>query len=126
MDIIAPPSRDPLGRFPKGQSGNPQGRPSMPPEVKEALEAGSQRAAQRLVELIEDPDPRVAAMASTAVLDRLFGRPSQAIDAHVKQEQVDVGKAHLQILMELQQRRADRLAEEAAADRRAALMSPEG
>ena len=48
MQIIPPPARDAQGRFPKGVSGNPQGRPSMPPEVKEALEAGSQRAAERL------------------------------------------------------------------------------
>ena len=125
MDII-PPARDALGRILPGHSLNPQGRPTLPAEVRAVLQAGSQRAAEKLVELVESEDPRVAAAAATAVLDRLYGRPAQAIDAHVKQEQVDVGKAHLQILMELQQRRADRLAEEAAADRRAALMSPEG
>jgi hypothetical protein len=108
MDLMPalPPARDEKGRILPGHSLNPQGRPSLPPEVREALEAGSQRAAERLVELIENPDPRVAAMASTAVLDRLFGRPAQAVDAHVRSEQVDVGRTHLQVLLELNQRRA--------------------
>lgn len=110
MDIL-PPSRDDKGRFPKGVSGNPVGRPAMPPEVRKALEAGSQRAAERLVELVESDDPRVAAMASQAILDRLYGKPAQQIDASIKQ-QTDIGQAHLRILQELQERRESRLATE--------------
>ena len=110
MEIFPPPSRDPLGRFPKGQSGNPQGRPSLPPEVREALEAGSQRAAERLVALVEAEDPRVALAASEALLSRLYGKPSTISDVTVRQD--DIGQVHLRILQDLQQRRAERLAAE--------------
>jgi hypothetical protein len=111
MDII-PPARDALGRILPGNSLNPQGRPTLPAEVRAVLQAGSQRAAERLVELIEADDLRVAAAAASAVLDRLYGKPSQAIDAHVKQEQVSVAQAHLSALLEINQRRAERLAAE--------------
>ena len=88
MDIILP-ARD------------EKGRPTLPAEVRSVLQAGSQRAAEKLVELVESSDPRVAAAAATAVLDRLFGRPAQAVDANIRQEQVDVGQAHLKVLMEI-------------------------
>ena len=113
MDIILP-ARDEKGRIMPGHSLNPQGRPTLPAEVRSVLQAGSQRAAEKLVELVESSDPRVAAAAATAVLDRLFGRPAQAVDANIRQEQVDVGRAHLKVLMELQERREVRLAHEKA------------
>ena len=112
MEII-PPSRDDKGRFPRGVSDNPAGRRAMPPEVMEALQAGSERAAKRLVELVESEDPRVAAMAATAVLDRLYGKPTLAVEADVKTTSIQ--QEHLRILQELQHRRAHRLASDGAA-----------
>lgn len=91
-----------------GQSGNPGGRPVMPQDVKEALQAGSKRAAERLVELIESDDPRVATVAAQAVLDRLYGKPTQSVDANVKTESVAV--LHLQALQDIAARREARLA----------------
>lgn len=110
---ILPPARS-RGRFQKGQSGNPGGRPAMPPEVRDALEAGSALAAQRLVELIGNEDPRVAAMASIAVLDRLYGRPAQSVDATVRQE--DIGVVHLRVLQEIAARREARLKSEGSCE----------
>lgn len=110
MDIY-PPKRNELGRFPKGVSGNPAGRRGMPPEVIEALEVGSEKAARRLVELVDSADPRVAAAAATAVLDRLYGKPNVSLDATVRQE--NIGEVHLQLMEEIRQRRAARLAAEA-------------
>lgn len=110
MDII-PPSKAVSGRFQKGVSGNPGGRPAMPAEVKEALEAASERAAKRLVELVDSDDPRVALMASNAVLDRLFGKPTQVTDAKI--ETTSVQQAHLKVLEEIAQRRQERIASEA-------------
>lgn len=86
-----------------GQSGNPAGRRPMPPEVVEALQAGSEAAAKRLVELCSSPDPRVALMASEALLSRLYGKPTQQVDAQVTT--TNVQQAHLQILLDLQAKR---------------------
>ena len=68
------------GRWLPGASPNPGGRPSTPPEIREALQAGSLAAAQRLVGLVADPDPRIALAASVAVLDRVLGKPAQALE----------------------------------------------
>ena len=67
------------GRWLPGASPNPGGRPRTDPEVRQALEAGSLAAAQRLVALVADPDPRIALAASVAVLDRVLGKPAQAV-----------------------------------------------
>lgn len=72
-------NRDPSGRWLPGTSANAGGRPRTDPEVRQALEAGSLAAAQRLVALVSDPDPRIALAASVAVLDRVLGRPAQAV-----------------------------------------------
>lgn len=106
MDII-PPDKAVSGRFQKGVSGNPGGRPALAPDVKEALQAASERAARRLVELIDSEDPRVALMASNSVLDRLFGKPAQTVDAKV--QTTDIGAVHLQVLQEIAERRKERL-----------------
>lgn len=113
MDII-PPDKAVSGRFQKGVSGNPGGRPAMDPEVKEALQAASERAARRLVELVDSQDPRVALMASNSVLDRLYGKPAQTVDAKV--QTTDVGAMHLKILQEIADRRRLRIANETPTD----------
>ena len=61
-----------------GVSGNPRGRPKVAEEVRTLARAHGQRALERLVELIDDPDPRVAFMAAKEILDRGFGRPAPA------------------------------------------------
>lgn len=90
-------------RWQPGQSGNPAGRRPMPPEVVEALQAGSETAAKRLVELCSSTDPRIALMASEALLSRLYGKPTQQVDAQVTT--TNVQQAHLQILLDLQAKR---------------------
>lgn len=91
-----------------GQSGNPSGRPVMPEDVKEALRAASLPAAQRLAQLIHSDDERIALMASETVLARLYGKPTQAIDANVKTESIAI--LHLQALQDIAARREARLA----------------
>jgi hypothetical protein len=88
-----------------GQSGNPAGRRPMPPEVIEALQAGSEAAAKRLVELCASNDERIALAASEALLSRLYGRPTQQVDAQVTT--TNVQQAHLQILLDLQAKREE-------------------
>lgn len=66
--------------FKPGQSGNPKGRPKVPTEVKRLAREASPRAMQRLIELIEDDDARVAMMAAKEVLDRAYGKVAAAED----------------------------------------------
>jgi len=68
------------GKWLTGVSPNPGGRPKTDPAIREALDAGSLTAAQRLVALTGSDDERVALAASVAILDRVLGRPAQALE----------------------------------------------
>jgi hypothetical protein len=68
--------------FPKGVSGNPGGRPKQDPDVVAIFKAAAPDVAAQLVDLaLHCSSPRVRAQACDAILDRLYGRPSQPIDA---------------------------------------------
>lgn len=86
-----------------GKSGNPGGRPQMSPEVKAALAGAALPAIQKQIELMSCGDVRVELMASQALLDRFYGKAVQAVDAQVTT--TNVQQAHLQVLVELQQKR---------------------
>jgi hypothetical protein len=83
-----------------GQSGNPGGRPAMPPEVKAALAGASLDAVKKQIELMNCGDPRIELLASQALLDRHFGKAAQAIDKTVTTTSVQA--AHLEVLMRIQ------------------------
>jgi len=74
-----PPSGDRHWQFRPGQSGNPGGRPRTVHEVRELAQQHAPHAIARLAELMDSPDPRVAVAASSAMLDRAVGRPSQEL-----------------------------------------------
>jgi HEAT repeat protein len=63
----------------KGESGNPGGRPRENAEIKRLAREHAQRAIERLAELMNGDDPRVAVSAAQALLDRGFGKPAQSI-----------------------------------------------
>jgi len=86
-----------------GQSGNPAGRAPIPPEVLEILKAKSPAAARRLAELCDSPEPAVALKAIDMLQNRIYGRPAQTLDAKI--ETTNVQQAHLQVLLELQEKR---------------------
>lgn len=94
-----------LRPIPKGMVLNPTGRAKVPEEVKAVLKAATPRAAQVLVELMENASPKIRLAASQTVLDRVYGKATQAVDVQV----TDVAKIHLQALQEIQARRAKRL-----------------
>jgi hypothetical protein len=48
-------------------------------------------------------------MASNAILDRLYGKPAQTVDAKV--ETTSIQEAHLRALQDIQARRRERLLE---------------
>ncbi len=62
-------------RWQPGQSGNPSGQAAEYGEVDALARSLSMRAIERLGELVESEDERVAAVAANAILDRAFGKP---------------------------------------------------
>ncbi|MDC3402212.1 DUF5681 domain-containing protein [Alphaproteobacteria bacterium] len=68
--------RDKRGRFPKGQSGNPGGRPKDEHNVAELARSYTVEAMETLVELMRNGrDERVRGTAAQALLDRGWGKP---------------------------------------------------
>lgn len=66
--------------FQKGQSGNPGGRPKECAEVKALAREYGPEAIEKLVELLRGEDARVAKAAADSLLDRAYGKPTQAVD----------------------------------------------
>ena len=99
-----PVNRDRYGRLlPGTATPNPGGRPRVPDELRAIFEAASPEAARRLAELVHDEDPRVALVASNAILDRVLGRPAQQINADIKTG--SISDAHLAALKDIPERR---------------------
>jgi hypothetical protein len=74
-------ARDPAtGKFPKGRSGNPGGRPKVEGRIRKLAQKHSSAAIKRLAELMESKNERVAVAACEAMLDRGIGKPRQAVE----------------------------------------------
>lgn len=65
-----------LRMFEKGKSGNPGGRSKRLEEIRSLAKQHSRRAFNRILELIESDDERVAMAAAKEVLDRAYGKPT--------------------------------------------------
>lgn len=74
------------GKFKKGVSGNPGGRKAMSPELKEIFYAATFDAAKLLIAVINDCTEKTEnrIKASEIVLDRVYGKAHQAIQAQVE------------------------------------------
>lgn len=83
-----PANRDKAGRFVKGQSGNPLGRPKKPPE----LEKYAKDAPQKLRAIADDPDTPVKIKADIEKFfyEAVYGKAPQSIDLEAKVEQKPV------------------------------------
>lgn len=73
--------RGPDGRFRKGVSGNPGGRPKEVGYVRDLARQHTEEAIKTLVAIMQDPTQpgRVRVAAAEAILDRGWGRPTQPI-----------------------------------------------
>ena len=79
-----PANRDKAGRFVKGQSGNPRGRPALPPEMKEY----AKEAPARLRALCDDPATPIKVRADIEkwFAEMVYGKSAQQIDLDGKLE----------------------------------------
>lgn len=80
-----PANRTKTGRFQKGQSGNPRGRPKTTQGQKDALQQIrdlAPRAAEEMQRILDDPDSPQALKLRVAemVFDRAFGKPRQEVE----------------------------------------------
>jgi hypothetical protein len=78
-------TRTSQGKFVKGQSGNPGGRPKLLSEVQELARAHTAENLEGLMEIARSPkSPAQARVAArVAVLDRAWGKPGQSIDMNM-------------------------------------------
>lgn len=65
--------------FEKGKSGNPGGRPKAEGEVKQLARAYTSESIEKLAEWMRSDNAKASVSAATALLDRAWGRPAQAI-----------------------------------------------
>ena len=77
------PKRANSTSFRPGQSGNPNGRPKVVADVQNAAREHSSEALDTLAQIMRNPKAPAAARTSAAcaLLDRGYGKPSQAIEA---------------------------------------------
>ena len=80
----APQNRDKAGRFQKGVSGNPGGRPKKPVEIEEY----AKNAPAKLRAIADDPDTPVKIRADIEKFfyEAVYGKAPQAIDLDGKLE----------------------------------------
>jgi hypothetical protein len=73
------PTRDEHGRLRKGSTANPGGRPKLPDDVKAAYLEMHPRALERLSQLIDSKNEKVALRACELIVERVEGKVSQPI-----------------------------------------------
>lgn len=73
-------------QFKPGQSGNPNGRKKIPDDIKEMLRGATPAACKLLCDTINDQDAKIELRikCSEIVLDRVYGKPQQAVEVDAK------------------------------------------
>ena len=93
---VAPRHHANLKPFRKGTSGNPGGRPAISAQVRLRAQQLTPKAIEKIIELMDSDDERVALMACKEILDRAYGKVGQASkeddhERHVTIELVQFG-----------------------------------
>lgn len=77
-----PQNRDATGRFQKGQSGNPGGRPKVPDNIKKALSDLVPESIEVKRQILHDETAPLDLKNKVAdsILDRVYGKPGYAVE----------------------------------------------
>ena len=83
---MEPANKKNTGRFKPGVSGNPNGRPKIPQDIRDACRAASIEAINILLELMrsEDTNAGERIKAANTILNRAWGTPVQAVEVSGK------------------------------------------
>jgi len=80
MTADIPQNRNETGKFKKGVSGNPAGRPKTPQEIKDIVKANTVAAINRVIYLMNNSKKEeIQLKAAQEILDRGLGKATQLI-----------------------------------------------
>jgi hypothetical protein len=104
--------KSPPGKpFEAGKTGNPNGRPVIPADVKALAREHTQLCIDTLVKLVEKGNPTIRTRAAGMLLDRGWGKPVQPVNANVSTRRfADLTKLSMEELAEYE-RAAAKVAE---------------
>lgn len=82
---MAAENRPITGKFEKGQSGNPGGRPKVSEDVKTMLKAAAPEAVKLLTETMKDEKVKtdLRIRCAETIMDRVYGKAVQPIEGSV-------------------------------------------
>lgn len=76
---MAPPKGHTFG-FQKGRSYNPGGRPKNDPDVMRIFKANCEKAANKLISLLNSDDPYLVERVSVYIINRVHGKPRESVE----------------------------------------------
>ena len=94
--------RNKKGQFVKGQSGNKNGRPKIPQDLREAFRASGMEAYRVLREILLNTEEaaRDRIRAAEIILERGYGKPVQAVSVEPNEDGEALGVVVLAPVME--------------------------
>lgn len=90
------PNQNNLKKFKKGQSGNPNGRPPVLPELKEVIERvlndekDGITALDAVIMALHRKAVKGDTIAARELLDRYYGKPKQSVDVTTDGEKIQI------------------------------------
>lgn len=95
---LVPGNKPNAGRWAKGQSGNPNGRPKSTLESRLACRALNDRTLSVLVALLDDEDGDLRYKAACRIRDEANGKPVQAIQVERDDAQALADKSDAELV----------------------------